>query len=73
MVLAERDHIELLVDILIQRLDQDQLGRTAQRVSQQIREVTGQQHNVQPAVTEPSRFFNPNGSFSSGSEGEEEM
>ena len=73
MVLAERDHIELLVDILIQRLDQDQLGRTAQRVSQQIREVTGQQHNVQPAVTDPCRFFNPNGSFSSGSEGEEEM
>ena len=73
MVLAERDHIELLVEILIQRLDQDQLGRTAQRVSQQIREVTGQQHNVQPAVTEPSRFFNPTDSFSSCSEGEDEM
>ena len=87
--LAERDQIELLVEILILQLDQVQLGRTAQRVSQQIREVTGQQHNVQTAVMEPSGeaqveevanvvrprprpFFNTT-SFSSCSEGEDEM
>ena len=69
-VLAERDQIEVVVEILIQQLDQVQLGRIAQRVSHQIRELTGQQQTVQPAVTE-SNFFNTR-SFSSGSEGEEE-
>ena len=69
-VLAERDQIEVVVEILIQQLDLVQLGRIAQRVSHQIRELTGQQQTVQPAVTE-SNFFNTR-SFSSGSEGEEE-
>ena len=72
-VLAERDQIEIVVEILILQLDQVQLGRIAQRVSQQIRELTGQQQTVQPAATESnfSNFFDTR-SFSSGSEGEEE-
>jgi hypothetical protein len=71
-VVAKRDQMEGLVEVLIPLLDLVQLGRIAQLVSHQIRELTGQQHTVQPAVTKPSSFFNTV-SFSSGSEGEEEM
>ena len=71
IVIAESDQMEGLVDVLIPLLDLVQLGRISRLVTQRIRELTGQQHTVQPAVTEPSNFFNTT-SFSSGSEGEEE-
>ena len=63
-VLAERDQIEVVVEILIQQLDQVQLH------GENSPACVRQQQTAQPAVTE-SNFFNTR-SFSSGSEGEEE-
>ena len=69
-VLTEDEQMEELVTILIPLLPLDRLVRVAERV-QQEREQRVQLLANQVGLN--TNFFGPTGSFSSGSEGEEEM
>ena len=69
-VLTEDEQMEELVTILIPLLPLDRLVRVAERV-QQEREQRVQLLANQVGLN--TNFFGPAGSFSSGSEGEEEM